>query len=192
MAEAIYKIGRFRNPAKPSSVEEIRHKYLNSFAAEETKGVRRLRIGAAGDPVVTVQTLSSLLSEPLYILLVLHTSRCDSMLARYQSPAVHRQGLQEFFSQFGTFLGDDARHDTWIHSRGDNATIILDRHNLIYTYGPIEAFRAALLELGFREGVVEIPVPHTHNYHPEFDAAERQILAWFDWSKTPLRADDEQ
>ena len=192
MAEAIYKIGRFRDPARPSAAEEVRHNYLNSFEAEETKGVRRLRIGAAGDPVVAMQTLSSLLSEPLFLLLVLHTSRCDSMLARYQSPPVRREGLQEFFSQFGTFLGVDARHDTWIHSQKDNATIVLDRHNLIYAYGPIEAFRAALLEMGFREGVVEIPVPHIHNYHPEFDAAEKQILAWFDWSKTPLRPDDQQ
>lgn len=192
MAEAAYKIGKYRDPARPSAAEEVRHNYLNSFVAEKTKGMPRLKIGAAGDPVVTMQTLSSLLSEPLFVLLVLHTSRCNSALARYQSPAIHRQGLQEFFSQFGSFLGEDARHDMWIHSQGDNATIVLDRHNLLYAYGPIEAFRAALLEMRFREGAVEIPVPHIHNYHPEFDVAERKILAWFEWSQTPLRPDDEQ
>src|SRR5205823_4295018 len=32
----------------------------------------------------------------------------------------------------------DSRHDFWVRLHGDDATIVLVRHNLIYAYGPLK------------------------------------------------------
>ena len=95
-------------------------------------------------------------------------------------------------SKFSTFLATDARRDTWVHFPKDNVTLILDRHNVLNAYGPIEQFEEVLRSLGLREGTVDIPVPHCHHYHEEFDLSENQILSWFDWEKTDLHPEDYQ
>jgi hypothetical protein len=46
--------------------------------------------------------------------------------------------------------------------------------------------------MGFRDGHVEIPAPHVHHYHPEFDGLEKELLLWCDGVKTPLMPADEQ
>jgi hypothetical protein len=43
----------------------------------------------------------------------------------------------------------------WLHSHDGNATIVLDRHNLIYTYGPLDGFERALIGAGVQRG--ELP-----------------------------------
>ena len=52
--------------------------------------------------------------------------------------------MEEFLREFGRFLCEDSRHDLWVRSHDDDATIVLDRHNVIYAYGPLDAFEAAL------------------------------------------------
>jgi hypothetical protein len=70
---------------------------------------------------------------------------------------------------------------------------VLDRHNLIYAYGPLDLFEATLLRLGAHShGLPEVPDPHVHQYHQEWDAAEGELLRTFPWNIKPLRQSDVQ
>jgi hypothetical protein len=81
----------------------------------------------------------------------------------------------------------------WLHSHDDDTTIVLDRHNLIYAYGPIEAFEHVLVSASVRQATVpQIPVPHVHNYHAEWDDSEKAILERMSWSVGQLRDSDIQ
>jgi len=69
----------------------------------------------------------------------------------------------------------------------NNATIVLDRPNVIYGYCPLDDLRQSFLQNGFQAGPVTISVPHTHYYHPEFDEKECEIVQQFPWKRRPLR-----
>ena len=70
---------------------------------------------------------------------------------------------------------------------------MLDRHNLIYAYGPVDGFEAVLQSLGVCQGAAPVvPDPHMHHYHQGWDAAEAEIARHFDWHIKPLRPADVQ
>jgi hypothetical protein len=78
-------------------------------------------------------------------------------------------------------------------SHGDDATIVLDRHNVIYAYGPLDLFESTLRAPGVQPGSArEIPDPHVHHYRREWDDAEREVLRFFAWNIRPLRESDVQ
>lgn len=72
------------------------------------------------------------------------------------------------------------------------ATIVHERHNLIYAYGPLIRFTEVLESIGFSRGPISIPAPHAHNYHSAFDEDETSLAAALDWRYSPLQAGDEQ
>jgi hypothetical protein len=118
---------------------------------------------------------------------LLHTTRTGAELGRYESPELTSADKEEFLNEFGRFFCEDSRHDLWVRSHDDDATIVLDRHNLIYAYGPLDAFEAALQSLGARKGEPAVLCAHVHHYHPAWDEAERRILRSFEWDIKPLR-----
>jgi hypothetical protein len=166
-------------------------KYGNIYWIEETPSYRRLCIGS-DDPLEVIFNLAETLSGPFYILYVLHTPRSGNEAARYQSPKLSLETARGFFHEFGEFFQKDARHDVWLHSQGDDSTIVYDRHDLIYAYGLLDNFIKILRDSGFREKEVKIPVPHCHNYYPEYDRYENSVVKDFAWAKSPLREEDEQ
>jgi hypothetical protein len=100
--------------------------------------------------------------------------------------------VQAALDRFGAFLAGDARHDVWLHSAG-GGTVVLDRFNMIYEYGPLDDFAALLERGGVRRGALpEVPYPHALHYHEMWDGAERDALAAFGWRITPLRPEDVQ
>lgn len=166
--------------------------YGNVFTREDVGGHARLRIGLNEAQGACVLTLASGLSGPFQLLYVLHTTRTGAELGRYESPELTANAVERFLHQFGRFLCEDSRHDLWVRSHDDDATIVLDRHNLIYAYGPLEAFEAALQSLGARKGEPATLPAHVHHYHPEWDDAERGVLACFEWHVKRLRPSDVQ
>jgi len=167
--------------------------YGNVFAREDVGGRARLRVGLDGAQDAAVAALASSLRGPFQLLYVLHTTRTGTELGRYESPDLTADAVQAFLHQFGRFLCEDSRHDLWLRSHDDDATIVLDRHNLIYAYGPVHAFEAGLKTLGVREGESPaVPDPHMHHYHQEWDQTEEEILRHFDWHIKPLRPADVQ
>jgi len=123
----------------------------------------------------------------------LHTTRTGAELGRYESPELSTEAVQAFLGRFGRFLSEDGRHDFWVRSHGDDATIVWDRHNLIYAYGPMTDFESALLDQRMRPGAPpSVPDPHVHQIHPELDGEERAVLQALDWKVKRLRESDVQ
>lgn len=171
--------------------------YGNRFAREPIAGGERLKIALNDRPDQWVMPLARTLTGPCHLLYVLHTTRTGASLGRYESPELSLDDGRRFFQQFGQFLSEDSRHDVWLHTDVDNATIVLDRHNLMWAYGPLDAFEDMLVEAGIsRVSGSEVPDPrrqaHLHHYHVEWDDAEREVLRAFDWILNPLRQTDVQ
>ena len=168
-------------------------RYGNVFGREDVGGRARLRVGLDGAQDAAVAALANHLRGPFQLLYVLHATRTGAELGRYESPDLTANAVQAFLHQFGRFLCEDSRHDLWLRSHDDDATIVLDRHNLIYAYGPLQALEAVLKSLGVRESESPtVPDPHTHHYHQEWDQTEEEILRHFDWHLKPLRPADVQ
>src|SRR5262245_32001832 len=138
---------------------EVPFTYGNTFEREEVAGGQnRLRIGFDQAPDGCVLELASSLVGPFQLLYVLHTTRVGAELGRYESPVLSVDQVHEFLRQFGAFLSQDSRHDFWLRSHDGDATIVLDRHNIIYAYGPLPAYEAALRRIGASQrGLPMIP-----------------------------------
>ena len=44
---------------------------------------------------------------------------------------------------------------------------------------------------GLKEGKVELPAPHWHGYHPEFDEAQSRVLSRSQWIHSRLHPADD-
>ncbi len=153
---------------------------------------KRLVAGASGDKPSMFTRMVECMAPPYYLLYVLHTPRGEGAPGRYQSPAMPLSSLQDFVSRFSPFLAADGRFDLWAHSPGGNATVVWDRHDLLFGYGPLEAFETSLRSLGYTPGQPVVPTPHQHHYRAEFDGLARELLSALDWERSPLKPSDEQ
>lgn len=176
-----------------SGEEWLPHSYAPVFTTETTSAqAPRLVAGVPNGDASVLLTLIECLTPPFFVLYVLHTPRGEGNPGRYQSPKLELGSLQSFISRFAPFFAGDARFDLWVHSPSVKGTLVWDRHNLIYGYGPIECFSNALGGLGFSEGKPTVPGPHMHHYRKELDADATAILSAFSWQYSPLHPEDEQ
>ncbi|RZK59678.1 MAG: hypothetical protein EOO59_07505 [Hymenobacter sp.] len=163
------------------------------FMQEDTPHYARLKIGASTDGTGLLLRLSDCLPPPFYCLYVLVIGRGGSPAGRYQSPLLSsRAALTDFVLEYKHLLEHDGRHHLWIGTPDGSATLVYDKHNLVYAYGPLAAFRQQLLALGYVEQAVEIPYPHAHSYAPENDAATEELLQYWEWQHFPLQETDEE
>lgn len=168
--------------------------YFTAYARRTTTGgTERLVTTAPQGKATIIEALLSQLEAPFFLLYLLHTPRGgEAEAGRYTSPELSRKEVEEFLHRFATFFQADARFDLWFHSPQSQATLVWDRHNQIYAYGPLGAFEAALTALGFTEGEPELRVPHVHHYRAECDADAKAVIDAFTWRHAPLRPEDEQ
>ncbi|HEY2375205.1 MAG TPA: hypothetical protein VGH98_04465 [Gemmatimonadaceae bacterium] len=166
--------------------------HANTFAREKTSGPERLRVGPRGGQRYLFEQLAACVGPPHKLLYVLHTTRTDAELGRYESPWLESGELSAFLNRFGDFVSQDSRHDLWVLCDAGGGTIVWDRHDLMYAYGPLERYTMLLESGGFREGWPTIPASHAHLYNAEWDDAERALLAHYEWRRTKLRPDDLQ
>ena len=68
-------------------------------------------------------------------------------------------------------------HAVWVLS--PSGQLVFTPHDIVYAYGPVEAFRAVLLRRDFVEKPVDIPAPHSHYYHKQFDPVVHDLLAHY-------------
>ncbi len=174
--------------------EWVEHSFPPAFALQVMPyGPRRLVAGVPGGDPVVFDKLIGCLTGPFFVLYILHTPRGEGEPGRYQSQQIDSAELQAFLGRFSPLLTGDARHDLWIHSPGANATLVWERHNLIYAYGPLAAYAKALRELGFEENApLEPSFAHSHHYREDFDGLAREILTALDWRRSALQPEDEQ
>lgn len=70
--------------------------------------------------------------------------------------------------------------------------LIYDRHNVIYTYGPLRSFKLALEALGLNEvHDVRLPAPHAHHYYQNLDPDEDRLLSHWNWAPNATEEVDE-
>jgi hypothetical protein len=154
--------------------------------------LQRLLAGVPdSDPRVFLR-LARELTGPYFLLFVLHTPRGIAEPGRYQSPAVDLDDVEDFVERFGPLLAADARFDLWLHSPADQATLVWDRHDQLFAYGPLARYAQALRAAGFVQGDVRVPAPHEHRYHAVLDDLAREVIEHFDWRCSPLQPGDEQ
>ena len=98
---------------------------------------------------------------------------------------------KQLLQRYAGFFEHDRRSHIWIHARNPEATMVFDRHGLVYAYGLLDAFRRVFESAGLREGVEAIPTPHAHHYHSAYDEAESALAAEYAWTVSELRPVDE-
>ncbi len=168
--------------------------YFTAYARRTTdSGTERLVTTAPQGRSTVIEALLAPLVAPFFLLYILHTPRGDEAEAgRYMSPELSRTELLDFLHRFGNYLQADARFDLWFHAPQSKATLVWDRHNQVYAYGPLDAFEAALKALGFAEGEPELRIPHIHHYRAEYDADAKAVMGAFEWKRSKLRPEDAQ
>lgn len=184
-------VGDNISPHTLDQVEFVPHHYANVYIRESNIGFERLRIGLADKHVEFMLNMVEILLPDFYLLYVLHAPHMHEA-ARYQSPPLQREDVQSFLAHFHEFLTEDARHDLWLFSKADNATLVWDRHDLLYAYGPLQQFERVLQTWGVAKGDPQVPVPHSHPYYPEYDEQEKEVVGCFDWIVSPLRPEDQE
>ena len=142
------------------------------------------------DPAIFM-ALAEQIAEPYCFLYVLITPRGEGEPGRYESEPLDAGQVRDFLFRFGSFLQQDSRCSLWLHSFADGATVVWDHHDLIFGYGPLDRYVAALDFLGFQVGEPAIPFPHSHNYHVSLDAEATEILEAFDWLRKSLQPEDD-
>jgi hypothetical protein len=136
--------------------------------------------------------LSRGLREPFYFLYVLVIYRGGGEIGRYQSNELSREELDTLFVRYDDFWDSDGRHSIWLRSEQDDATLVYDRHNLIYAYGPLERFELILESVGYaKTPEVSLAFEHEHCYYPEFDVFEQELTTKYAERKTDLQRGDE-
>lgn len=163
-----------------------------TFARQSTRGVDRLSAFVCANAPHAFESLVRQLEPPYYLLYVLHTPRGEGHAGRYQCPAVTAEEFSNFMAKFSVYLNADARFDFWAHSPAEQATVVWDRHQQLFCYGPIDRFAECLKALGYTEGDLAHLGEHVHHYRAECDAMAASILRELDWSHSALRPEDEQ
>jgi hypothetical protein len=171
----------------------VPHSHPPIYTTETTAAkTRRLLAGVPGGDVAVLARLSACLAAPFHVLYVLHTPRGEGEPGRYQSPLLRASELEALLSRYAGYFRGDARFDLWVHSPASGGTLVWDRHDLLYGYGPLECYIQALREIGFWAGQPHVPAPHRHFYRKECDADAAQLLSAFSWGYSPLHAEDAQ
>jgi len=155
-------------------------------------GTERITAGVPSGEDTAFARLLCATEPPYQLLYVLHTPRGEGASGRYQSPALEASQLRDFLLKYRDLLRFDSRFDLWGHSAQDQATVVWDRHNILYAYGPLDLFESELRSLGYSDGDVDASFPHEHYYRAELDHLAKDLLARFDWNVTPLRSEDHQ
>jgi hypothetical protein len=183
IAPDLYKLHRI--------VGEESSPYTHPAVHRLTPG-QRIVAGVPGGDVEIFIALIDRLAGPFHLLYILHTTRGEAELGRYQSTRIDKAEVLRWLRRFADYLRADGRFDLWAHSPEENATLVWDRHDRLFAYGPLEDFDSALRERGSVEGDASIPSPHEHHYRSVCDGEARALLASRDWSWSPLQPEDEQ
>jgi hypothetical protein len=183
----MYKLG---HEVAGEVVEHVRPAIFMRTATSD--GGERLVAGVPHGDARILEHLAARLAGPFFVLYVLHTSRGEGEIGRYQSTLVERTELTTFLRRYAAFIAGDGRFDLWVYSPDEAATLVVDRHNLLHAYGPLDGFTRDLLANGFQEGDLPRLDGHMHYYREAFDQDAESILTAFNWIHTPLRPQDEQ
>ena len=167
-------------------------RFPDLWQLETHKTFSRLRIGPASRQIGLALDLCKTWECPVWVLVVVVASSDEWKEGRYQAPhPVAFDEAEMLLWEYQELFEQDGRLNLWIGSSETNDLLVIDRHNLIYAYGDLEAAQTTLTEKGLSEGEVAIPYPHTHHYHAEYDQTFRTLMARWDWVFSELNPEDD-
>lgn len=181
---------KFTHFSSPNALPETEtpHDYGKRYTLEEYPTYSRLKIGASTKAIDLLLKLSDSLSPPFYCLYVLVVGRSASEAGRYQSPVLHdKESLLDFLLAYKELFESDGRHHLWLSAPDEGATLVYDKHNVIYAYGPLQQYSAILQKAGYSEEDFDLPYPHGHYYHDVNDNKVEDLLSYWDWQCFPLQ-----
>ncbi|WP_345842827.1 hypothetical protein [Shewanella algae] len=162
------------------------------YKVEAYPNFSRLLIGCRAREIPLILEFCKEMEGPFGVLHVLLVSRLGKESGRYQSPyPLSYDELELFLYEHQEYFERDGRHHLWVSSVSGEGQFIYDNHNYIYAYGDIDTYVGKLKLKGFSEGEINIPAPHCHNYHAEFDGEEESVNNAFDWLYSPLQDGDD-
>lgn len=165
---------------------QSRFRHPHVWQREPAGNQERIVAGPDSGFVDLVLRLVECLKPPYAVMYVLSVARkCEPGRYQLEQPVTLSE-IKQMIEPFRAFLEGDARHHLWIYSAESAATVVYDLHDLIYAYGPLDCYIQVLTEAGLKEGKVELPYPHMHNYFDEFDADEERLISSFAWKRTGL------
>ena len=170
---------------------EAPYRHPRLWTRQATSGPERLLIGGGEAPVGLLGDLAAALPEPLFVLAVLRVPRAGEAV-KLESNALTRREVVRFLDEFRVLFENDGRAQAWVGATATGAgLLVLDEHDLVYGYGPLEAFERILAERGFGRGEPRVPDAHEHHYREENDELEVRLREWWDWRRV-LPLDDEE
>lgn len=162
------------------------YRHPNLWKREPAANGERLLIGPNHSFLNLYLELAKCLQPPYTVLYVLSVPRVREA-GRYQlEGALDWDGLKAFLEPYRTYLEGDARHHLWLHSHDSSATLVYDKHDILYAYGPLDCYIETLERNGLKEGEFDLPFPHYHNYFPEFDREEAHLIDSHTWKRTGI------
>lgn len=194
-AELMYKIFCIRDG------EVRRFEHPDVWESQVTGAHPRLAVAPAKGHVLLMLGLLRCLPGPYQILYVLVVPLRAAEPGRYQCPeTLDFDEVERFLTEYRDFLESDGRHNIWVRSASGAGQLVYDRHNIIYAYGrapwalgrragpprPLACFKQVLRARGLTEGRIALPVPHGHEYHPEYHDSEERIMKRWKWLAGPL------
>jgi hypothetical protein len=174
--------------------EKVKNEYENLFFEQAGEQYRRLVIGPSQGQVELMLELAAAGSTgPWFALYVLLTPRLGKRSAgRYQGDLYESFAeVSGLFRDFAAYFEGDGRHHVWLCDVHQRATLVYDRHDVLFAYGPLEEWKQMLREKGFEERTFWFPAPHVHHYNKEFDGEEDRLLDIGVWRYFPLAESDE-
>ena len=166
----------------PFREEDTPFRYPETWAREVASDtdVVRLCIGGGDDPVRLLLAVAEALAEPLFVLAVIDVSEAET--GKYESEAMTYADVASFFDEFGRLFAEHGRAEAWVGSTHEGGLIVLDEHDLLYAYGPLDEFERILRDRGFTAGLPEMPVPHVHALNVEL-AEQLRLREWPGWAR---------
>ena len=102
--------------------------------------------------------------------------------------------MEKFFRDYAEFFEADGRHNIWVCSMKEDgqvlAQIIYDHHNVIYAYGPLDAYVAVAAARGLTEGPIVVPVDHRHQFDTRLNGVEETLIDEREWMVYPTEKSD--
>lgn len=164
----------------------------NLYQKENHPNFSRLIIGCNSKEIPLILELCKEMEGPFGILHVLLVSRLGKESGRYQSPyPMSYEDLELFLYEHQEYFEQDGRQHLWVSSISGEGQFIFDNHNYIFAYGNIDKYITTLNSMGFSEGEINIPAPHCHNYHSDFDNEEESVNEAFEWLYSALQDGDD-
>jgi hypothetical protein len=169
---------------------ELPVEWPHVFVRERTTGPDRLAIAPREDPTGILYELADLFGPEYFLLYVLVASRGQAECGRYESPPLGLVDVRIFVEEFRDLLTNDARHEFWIGSTNYSGMLVYDDHGIIYAYGPLDDFERSLAARGLSSESFDIPAPHTHYFHGQYDEVVDRLLTRWEWRRTDLHPGD--